>query len=75
MTIGANGVKIFLIVVSATEQPLEWFAWIGVGIVVIAIGTYVHAQYEFKQEQKPSAETGLTEKTPLAQSGSVAEKA
>lgn len=76
MMIGSNGVKIFILVLSATEESLKWYAWIGVGIVVIAIGSYVHAQHEFKQQQqKPSAETGLTEKTPLAQSGSVAEKA
>lgn len=61
-TVGSNAVKIFLIVMTAFEESLPPLAWVGVGVVVLAIVAYAYFQNEMKAKGTPVAD----EKTPLA---------
>jgi drug/metabolite transporter (DMT)-like permease len=60
-TIGSNGVKIFLIVIAAlTEGGQVPLTWVGIAIVVVAIGAYAYLSYQFSNPPKKA-----DEKTPL----------
>ena len=72
-TIGSNGIKVFLIVVTALQQRISHpIAIFGIGLVVLSIGLYAYLSHLFKQEQSKKAEEAkealakADESTPLS---------
>ena len=71
--IGSNGIKVFLIVVTALQQRISHpIAIFGIGLVVLSIGLYAYLSHLFKQEQSKKAEEAkealakADESTPLS---------
>lgn len=75
LSVGSNGCKIFLIVLSMfTDNMLDVVSICGVLLVVASIGMYTYFQHQFNVEQKAKAAASMAaplnpkadEKTPLA---------
>jgi len=67
-TIGSNGIKIFLIVISAITEDGDRppLTWIGIATVSCAIAIYGYFSFQFKQEQDAKVKAAADEKTPLS---------
>ena len=67
-TVGSIGIKIFLIAISAITDHIDMpLAWVGIAIVICAIGAYGYLQVLSKLAPPPADPKAqpLNEKTPL----------
>lgn len=68
-TIGSNGIKIVLIIISAlTEGGQGLLTWVGIAIVVGSIGLYAYLAYQFANQTTVRKVEEPKETTPLADS-------